>query len=232
MNIPEQYATTRLNPPITIRANWKLHFLLWGGGALLLAACVFALFAGDDYKIQIVAAIGIPFFGLCLIFGGAGVWRGQKRGLVAFSEQGIWLSALGVEFPWKIVGPAWVMHIKHAGGESHEVFFVVRNVSLHTSELDFVGKLFLRIAKKSLSVGKGGVVDWGLNAFLSLGGDSHSFDELASNMEEMRDRMSNDDDAFAMSIPTPYRIGVPPEQIVALINSEILLRANDHGGTV
>lgn len=65
MTLVEQYKQHGLRPPITVKAGFAYHALLWGGGGFLVLGCLAAL-ASNEPHIQFVGAFGILFFGAAL----------------------------------------------------------------------------------------------------------------------------------------------------------------------
>lgn len=215
----EQYQTHGLSRPISIWPSWKIHLLAWGGGAFLIFGCFIAL-ADDDLKIKFIGGFGAIFFGIALTLIAGGLIRGRTKGVIEFSTSGMWVSTLGITLPWSSIGPAWVNTTTHAGGKTDDVVFIVRDIDTHAKSLDLLAAFHLRLLKRSLDVGKGGLIDFGLKLVLHAADASGEFKRLQEQMEYARTKAESDSSAILLNIPTPFRIGITPQSLVAILNAE------------
>jgi len=210
----EQYQTHGLSSPISIRPSWKMHLLVWGGGAFLIVSGVLALGA-DDLKTRFIAGFAIVFFGCALIVFASGLIRGRAKGHVEFSTRGMWISTLEITLPWRSIGPAWV----NASGKTDDVVFIVRGIDTYAKNLDPLAALNLRLLKRTFDVGKGGLMDFGLSLVL-LAVDAGEFKKIQEQMEYARTKAASDPSAILLNIPVPFRIGIVPQSLVAILNAE------------
>lgn len=217
MNLTDRYAKQGLAEPITIRPTLMMHLLIWGGGAFLIVGGGLALISGDPKNV-LFGVVGILFFGAALTFFGGAILRGRKRGLVEFSKSGLWLSTIAAHIPWEDIGPAWVNTTRHAGGKTDDVVFIARRVDMHVTDPDWLARLHLKLMRKSLEVGKGGAIDFGLKLLFQQVDSEQSYEEMVAQLEHARAQANNDPRAALLNIPVPFRLGVSPHDLVALIN--------------
>jgi len=196
-----------------------MYLLVWGGGAFLIFGCFVAL-GEANLMTKFIGGFGIIFFGISLTLIASGLIRGHSKGLVEFSKRGMWISTLGITLPWHSIGPAWVNTTKHAGGKTDDVVFIVRDINTYAKNLDPLAALHLRLLKCTLDVGKGGLIDFGLKFVLHAADASGEFKKLQEQMEYARTKAASDSSAILMNIPVPFRIGISPQSLVALLNSE------------
>jgi hypothetical protein len=212
----EQYQTHGLSSPISIRPSWKMHLLVWGGGPLLFFASVAALLGANGLKARFLGGFGIVFFGFALILFASALIRGRTKGLVEFSTRGMWISTLGITLPWRSIGPAWVNTTK----KTDEVVFIVRGIDQYAKNLDPLAALHLRLLKRTLDVGKGGLIDFGIKRVLQAAGAGGDFKKIQEQMEYARTQAASDSSAILLNIPVPFRIGIAPQSLVAILNAE------------
>lgn len=224
MEITERYQKNGLAEPIAIRPTIMMHLLIWGGGAFLLVGSGLALMSGDVVTI-VIGLVGIVFFGAALIFIGGAMLRGRKRGLVEFSHSGLWLSSIAACIPWEDIGPAWVNTTSHAGGKTDDVVFIARRINKHVVNPDWLARLHLKLMRKSLQIEKGTAIDFGLKMLFQQADSAHSYDEMHSQLEHARAQANNDPSAALLNIPVPFRLGVSPHGLTAIIN-ECSLKAS------
>ena len=211
----EEYQTHGLSSPISIRPSWKMHLLVWGGGAFLILGGVLALGA-DHLKTRFIGGFSIVFFGFALIVFASGLIRGRTKGLVEFSTRGMWISTLGITLPRRSIGPAWV----NTTGKTDDVVFIVRGIDTYAKNLDPLATLHLRLLKRTLDVGKGGLIDFGLKLVLHAADARGEFKKLQEQMEYARTKAASDPSAILLNIPVPFGIGIAPQSLVAILNVE------------
>jgi hypothetical protein len=212
----EQYQTHGLSSPISIWPSWKMHLLVWGGGPLLFIASVAALLGANGLKARFLGGFGIVFFGFALILFASALIRGRAKGLVEFSTRGMWISTLGITLPWRSIGPAWVNTTK----KTDEVVFIVRGIDKYAKNLDPLAALHLRLLKRTLDVGKGGLIDFGIKRVLQAAGAGGEFKKIQSQFEYARTQAASDSSAILLNIPVPFRTGIAPQSLVAILNAE------------
>jgi hypothetical protein len=210
----EQYQTHGLSSPISIWPSWKMHLLVWGGGAFLIFGCVAALLGADGLKARFMGGFGIVFFGFALILIASGLIRGRTKGLVEFSTRGMWISTLGITLPWRSIGPAWVNTTK----KTDEVVFIVRGIDAYAKNLDPLAALYLRLLKRTLAVGKGSLIDFGLELFV-LWDAGDEFKKLQEQLEYARTQAASDSSAILLNIPI-LNGRIAPQSLVAILNAE------------
>ncbi len=216
----EQYEKHGLSQPIRIKPSLKMHALLWGGGLFLLIGCFLAL-SDDDFKMQLIGVGGGIFFGFALTLFASALSRSKSKGLVEFSEDGLWLSSLGTTLPWHSIGPAWINTTKHAGGKTDDVVFIAKGIDRYTSDVDFFSGIHLKLMKRTLDLGKGGAIDFGLETLFNLSDDKDSFNDLTTQIEYARNQAQSDPSAILLNIPVPFRMGINPNELVAILNNEL-----------
>lgn len=209
----EQYQTHGLSNPISIWPSWKMHLLVWGGGAFLIFGGALALGA-DHLKTRFIAGFGILFFGFALIVFASGLIRGRTKGLVEFSTRGMWISILGITLPWRSIGPAWVNTTKQV-----DVVFIVRGIDTYAKNLDPLAAFYLRLLKRPFHIRKGGRIDFGLSLVL-LALDAGEFKKIEEEMEYARTKAASDPSVILLNIPAPFRTGIAPQSLVAILNAE------------
>lgn len=212
----EQYETHGLSSPISIWPSWKMRLLVWGGGPLLVFASAAALLGPNGLKARFLGGFGIVFFGFACILFASALIRGRAKGLVEFSTRGMWISTLGITLPWRSIGPAWV----NTTNKTDEVVFIVRGIDTYARNLDPLAALHLRLLKRTLDVGKGGVIDFGIKRVLGAAGAGGEFKKVQEQMEYARTQAASDSSAILLNIPVPFRIGIAPQSLVAILNAE------------
>lgn len=215
----EQYKRRGLAHPIKIRPSLKMHMLVWGGGPLLLGGSVMMLLS-SELMTQLIGLLGLIFFGSAIIIIASAVISSRQKGLVEFSQDGLWLSTLRTTLPWQSIGPAWIHTTAHEGGTTNDVVFIAKGVDRYSSELSLIPRIHLKLMKRTLKVGTGGVIDAGLEVLFELLGNEEAFDELSDQMADARDAAQHDQTAILLNIPVPFRLGIDPKELVAIINSE------------
>src|SRR4029077_4983956 len=209
----EQYETHGLSRPISIWPSWKMRLLVWGGGPLLVFASVAALLGANGLKARFLGGFGIVFFGLASILFASALIRGRAKGLVEFSTRGMWISTLGITLPWRSIGPAWVNTTK----KTDEVVFIVRGIDEYAKNLDALAALHLRLLKRTLDVGKGGLIDFGIKRALQVAGAGDEFKKIQEQLEYARTQAASDSSAILLNIPVPFRIGIAPQSLVTIL---------------
>ena len=195
-----------------------------------MGSAFFALTEGD-IEMQLFGGFGLLFFGFGLFIFACALLRSRSRGLVQFSQEGLWLANLGVTLPWTSIGPAWVLTTKHSGGKTDDVVFIAHDLDSYTRDVDLVSRLHLRLMKRTLDVGKGGVLDFGLELLFSAADEEGSLGEVMEQMEHARDQAGSDPSAVLLNIPVPFRLGIPPRDLVAILNSELSKRSEANLGS-
>lgn len=219
----EQYRRFGLEKAITIKPGIRFHFLLWGGGSFLILGCIIAMAEGNILE-QLIGAFGIVFLGLALGIMFFALIKSGSRGLLEISNQGIYMSHIGVVLPWEDLGPAWLSVIKHQGGRTKDVGFVLRNVSKHTAKMGSLGRMLMGFSKKVSHSESGGLVDWGFKALLFAADANDMNDQLAAELARIRNSVMNEPTSTVFNIPVPLRFGISAEDLVAIINYEVALR--------
>lgn len=218
----EQFRKHGLARPIRARAgilSW-LFFIL--GAPFLVGGSLFALVKGGLFE-QAVGAFGLVFFGFgFLIYAGLLV-RSRSRGMLAFSEHGIFHSLYGLEIEWRDVGPAWIYEVAAAGSHHSDVMFVLRNTSKYRRQLGTLGKFLFAVMDRQASSRRGGVLETGIKAFGAFAGGA----DVGNTLEEMRQRLAQEDDATALGIPRIIRLGLSNEDVTEIINTTILQRGTN-----
>ena len=223
MKVIDQYRRFGLTKPIALRPGLRIHLLLWGGGGFLLSASVVAMREGDPIQ-RAIGAFGALFFGGALAVLIYALANSGQRGLCEISSQGIYMSHIGTTLPWADIGPAWCSVTKHAGGTTKDVVFVLRNASRHSLRMSAVGRILLRLSRRVAHSSPGGGVDWGMRAFMTLTDADESYDQFAGEMERIRRMIQSEPDSTVFNIPVPLRLGVPVEDLIAIINREVASR--------
>jgi hypothetical protein len=219
----EQYKRYGLEKPITIRPGLRFHLLLWGGGSFLILGSIAGL-ASSDLQNKLIGAFGLIFFGLALSMMVLALVKSGSRGLMQISKEGIYMSHLGVLLPWKDIGPAWCSVTKHQGMKIKDVAFLLRNVSQHTARMEKLGKLSVGISKRMAHSKPGGLVEWGLKAFMFVAdADDDIQDQLKDLLAKLRETVANESDSTVFNIPTALRFGIAAEDLLAIINHEVAL---------
>ncbi|WP_299011913.1 hypothetical protein [uncultured Shewanella sp.] len=226
MDFINQYQQQGLTKPISIKPTLKMHALLWGGGAFLLAGCGVALLS-EELKTQLIGLGGGLFFGFAIIICVSALLRSHSRGLVEFSQDGLWLSTLGVTLPWHSLGPAWVNVTKHDGGKTKDVVFIVKDIDRYITNLSFIPRIHLRLLKRTLDIGKGGSIDLGLEALFHFLDEKSAFKKLTHQLEYARDQAQSNPSVILLNIPVPFRLGINPQSLVAIINVEVSKQTMD-----
>lgn len=219
----EQYQRFGLERPITFGPGAGFHLLLWGGGSFLILGCIVAMAKGDIFE-QFIGAFGLVFFGFALGIMIFALLKSGGRGLFQISNQGIYMSHIGVVLPWEDIGPAWCSLIKHQGGKTKDVVFLLRNVSRHTTRMGKTGRMLIGLSKKVSHSAPGSLVDWGLKAFFFAADADDAYDQLAVELDWMRNSVMNESDSTVFNVPVPLRFGISAEDLVAIINHEVALR--------
>ena len=217
----EQYQTHGLSSPISIWPSWKMQLLVWGGGPLLFFASVAALLGANGLKTRFLGGFGIVFFGFALILFASALIRGRTKGLVEFSTRGMWISTVGFTLTWRSIGPPWVNTTK----KTDEVVFIVRGIDTYAKNLDPLAALHLRLLKRTLDVGKGGLIDFGIKRVLQAAGAGGEFKKIQEQLEYARTQAASDSSAILLNIPVPFRIGIAPQSLVAILNAEFVKHA-------
>lgn len=224
MTAIEQYRREGLSRPIRLRAGLAFRLFFWWGGAFLMAGSILAMVEGEPLD-QMIGLIGFLFFGLCLSILALAWFRGRRRGLVELSEQGLYLSHLGVVLPWEDIGPAWIHTVHQRGFALKDVTFILGNASRHHDRMDAVGRLLFRISRAVSTSRPGGAVDWGLRAvLLAMEAGSGSHRQMGEALEMMRRAGSEKPDTIVFNVPMVLRFGVSAEDMLAIINAEVLAR--------
>ena len=222
----EQYRRLGLEKPITIRPGLRFHLLLWGGGSFLILGSIAGL-ASSDLQGKLIGAFGLIFFGLALSMMVLALVKSGSRGLLQISKEGIYMSHLGVLLPWEDIGPAWCSVTKHQGMKIKDVAFLLRNVSQHTARMEKLGKLSVGLSKRMAHSKPGGLVEWGLKAFMfAADADDDIQDQLKEVLAKLRETVANEPDSTVFNIPVPFRFGIAAEDLLAIINHEV---ARQHG---
>ncbi|ASA54635.1 hypothetical protein [Vibrio gazogenes] len=221
MNPYEQYKKNGLSKPIALKPTLKMHLLVWGGGLFLILCCFQAL-RDNDIKMNLIGILGMVFSGFALALFVSVLFRGRDKGLVEFSENGLWLSSIGITLPWHAIGPAWINTTSHDGGKTDETVFIVKGIDNYTSDVGLFSRIFIKLLKRTLNIGKEGGIDFGLDSLLYLLDSRESFDEIAEQMAFVRQQTGDDPSAILLNIPAPFRVGISSNELVAIINSEVL----------
>jgi hypothetical protein len=215
----EQFRKNGLDQPIRARAgilSW-LFFIL--GGPFLVGGSLLALVTGNLFE-QAVGAFGLVFFGFgFLIYAGLLV-RSRSRGMLAFSESGIYHALYGLEIDWRDVGPAWTYQVAAAGSHHSDVMFILRNASKYRRQLGPLGKFLFAVMDRQASSRRGGALETGIHALGAFAGGA----DIGNALEEMRQRLAQEDDAIALGIPRIIRFGLSNEDVTEIVNTTILQR--------
>ena len=204
--------------------SWLFLFL---GAPFLLGGSFLALISGGLIE-TLAGLIGLPFFGFCFLIYLMVLLRSGKRGLLEFSEQGLYHGLYRFEIPWADIGPAWIFGIRAGGGKHSDVVFILRNASKHKSQLGTVERFLFGIMNRQSHSKKSGALDKGMTAFGLLFGDLDAGSSTTNALQEKRDRLQGDDDAVVLGIPRLIRFGLSNEDTVEIINT-VLMR---HQSTV
>lgn len=224
MKAIEQYRRDGLSRPIRLRAGLAFRLFFWWGGAFLMLMCVVAILDGGPVE-QVAGLFGFVFFGFCLMVLALAWFRGRRRGLVELSEQGLYLSHLGLVLPWQDIGPAWVHTIHQRGIALKDVTFILGNASRHYDRMDAVGRLLFRISRAVSTSRPGGAVDWGLRAVLAaMDAGTGAHRQIDQALEMMRRSVLDKPDTIVFNVPLVLRLGVSAEDMLAIINAEALAR--------
>jgi hypothetical protein len=223
----DQYAARGLSEPIRFRPGIGFHLLLWIGGPLLIAGCVFAIVAGDTV-LQLVGAFGVIFFGFGLFVMLQALMRSGARGLFELSAEGLYLAQYGATFAWPDLGPAWITEAT-AGKSVKDVCFVLRNAKKYVPKMGAVGKTIVAMSKTISKQQLSAPAEWGLGLLSALADIDIDAKEIGKTLAEMREHMAGEADAVVLNIPAPYRFGVPSDAFVAIINNEVEKRARSPG---
>ncbi len=223
MKAIEQFRQTGLTPPIRTRAgitSWAFFLL---GGPFLIGGSVLALLEGNILE-QVIGAFGLVFFGFCLLLYGGLLVRSGSRGMLTFTERGIYHALYGLEIDWQDVGPAWVYEVSAAGSRHADVMFILRQASLYRRQLGPIGKFLFAVMDRQAKSRKGGALEMGVRAFGTVAGGGA---DVSHALEGMRQRLEQDDDAIALGIPRIIRFGLSNDDVIEIINTTVLRRAGD-----
>jgi hypothetical protein len=215
----EQFRKHGLARPIRARAGILSWLFLILGGPFLVGGSLFALVRGGLFE-QAVGAFGLVFFGFCFLIYADLLVRSRSRGMLAFSERGIYHALYGLELDWSDVGPAWIYQVAAAGSHHGDVMFVLRNASKYRRQLGSLGKFLFSVMVRQASSRRGGALETGLKAFGAFAGGA----DVGNALEEMRQRLAQEDDAIALGIPRIIRFGLSNEDVTEIINTTILQR--------
>lgn len=220
----QQYHDSGFTPPIRIEAGWKLALLFWLGGPFLIAGCYVAVTRGGVFGI-LVGAFGLVFFGVALLAIGVALWRSRRRGLIEMNPDGLYLAHIGLELPWRDLGPAWVHTTRHGRQKTEEVCYVLRNAKAHKARADFVGRGLIELARRASATRPEGGVEWGLAGLLTVSGaGEETLEDITRWLENARLVLAEDPDAMLFSIPTPFTNGASSEDLAAIINLQTVAR--------
>lgn len=219
----EQFRQHGLAQPIRTKPRIMAWLFLLLGAPFLVGGAVLALITGNLFE-QAVGGFGLVFFGLCFLLYAAILLRSGRRGMLEFSRDGIYHSLYGLEIAWRDVGPAWVYGVTAAGASHRDVMFILRRASHYKKKLGWVGKRLFSIMERQAKSQRGGALETGIQAIGLLGGRA----DVSGALEEMRQRVANEDDAVALGIPRIIRFELSDNEIVEIVNSVILERSDQN----
>ena len=210
-----------LTPPIRTKPGmWSWLFLLLGA-PFLLGGSFLALVSGGPIEF-LAGLIGLPFFGFCFFVYLVVLLRAGRRGLLEFSAEGLYHGFYRLEIPWADIGPAWIFGVHAGGGKHSDVVFILRNAAKYESQLGTIERFLFGIMARQGRSKKGGALDKGMTAFGLVFGDLSAGSSTTSALQEMRDRLQDDDDAIVLGIPRLIRFGLSNEDTVEIINTVVM----------
>ena len=148
--------------------------------------------------------------------------RSWRRGLLEFSNRGIYHGLYRLDLAWMDIGPAWIYSMQ-AGGRMHEdVLFVLRNASKYKPALGKIERLLFEIMERQGRSPSGGALDSSLRTFSLVYGQPRAGEDTIDALDEMRSRLGSQPDAIVLPIPRIMRFGLSNENTVEIINAVVL----------
>ena len=224
----EQFREHGLSRPIRIGPGLRSYLFLLLGGPFLVGGSVLALMQGGPV-VFLAGLIGLPFFGFAFLIYLIVLVRSQRRGLLEFSNRGIYHALYRLDLAWSDIGPAWIFSV-HAGGRVHaDVLLMLRNVSKFRPALGTLERFLFAIMERQGRSASGGALDSGMKAFGLVFGEAQGSQDAVGALADMRRRLSNEPDAIVLPIPRIIRFGLSNEDTIEIINTVVArLARGDH----
>ena len=214
----QEFRRNGLVRPIRTKPGIRSWLFLLFGAPFLIGGSFLALTDGGPIEF-LAGVIGLPFFGIGFLIYLAVLLRAGKRGLLEFSDQGIYHALYGIEIPWADMGPAWIYGIRAGGVDHSDVLFILRNASRYRRQLGSIGRFLFGIMECQGRSKPGGALEKGVAAFGMVFGEAKAGSETAAVLQEMRDRLSVEQDTIVLGIPRIIRFGLSNEDTVEIINT-------------
>ena len=151
--------------------------------------------------------------------------RSRRRGLIEFSNRGIYHALYRLDLAWSDIGPAWTYALR-AGGRMHEdVLFILRNASNYKPALGKIERILFAIMERQGRSASGGALDSALRSFTAIFGEAGAGSDTVGVLNEMRRRLSREPDAVVLSIPSLIRPGLSNADTVEIVNTVVVYLA-------
>lgn len=217
----QQFRQYGLAEPIRAKPGiWAWLFLIFGG-LFLVGGSLLALLEGGPFEF-LIGLIGLPFFGLAFLIYANTLIRSGQRGLVEFSEQGIYHGLYDIEVPWADIGPAWIFGIQVGMASNRDVLFILRNAPKYKAQLGSIERFLFTIMERQGRSQSGGALDMGMKTFGLVFGEADAGSDTVNALQEMRDRLKDDPNAAVLGIPRIIRFGLSNDDTVEIINTMVM----------
>lgn len=223
----QKFRQNGLAQPIRTRPGLLSWLFLLLGAPFLIGGSIFALTVGGPIE-MLAGLIGLPFFGFGFLIYLVALLRARRRGMLEFSDRGIYHGLYGLEIPWTDVGPAWIFAVRAGGSEHRDVVFILRNASKHKSQLGSIERFHFGINERQSRSKSGGALDTGMKAFGLIFRDPDAGSSAVSFLEDMRNRLADDDNSIMLGIPRIIRFGLSNEDTVEIINTVLIANQDLH----
>jgi hypothetical protein len=216
----QEFRRNGLVRPVRAKPGLRSWLFLLFGAPFLIGGSFLALTDGGPIEF-LAGLIGLPFFGIGFLIYLIVLLRAGKRGLLEFSERGIYHALYGIEIPWADIGPAWIFGVRAGGADHSDVLFIVRNASRYRRQLGSIGRILFGMMERQGRSKPGGALEKGMAAFGMVFGETKAGSETAAVLREMRDRLHGEPDTIVLGIPRIIRFGLSNEDTVEIINATL-----------
>jgi len=220
----EQFRSHGLGSPICIKPGLRSYLFLLFVGPLLIAGSILALAKGGPLPF-LAGLIGLPLSAFAFLLYLVVLLRSRRRGLIEFSNRGIYHALYRLDLAWSDIGPAWTYSLR-AGGRMHEdVLFILRNASNYKPALGKIERILFAIMERQGRSASGGALDSALRSFTAIFGEAGAGSDTVGVLNEMRRRLSREPDAVVLSIPSLIRPGLSNADTVEIVNTVVVYLA-------
>lgn len=216
----DQYRGRGLSEPICCRPGTGRTLLVIGSLFVIVGLSVVILPFASPFDLPLLI-IG-PFLLLGILYAQLKAFlRCRRKGLLAFSDAGIYSSILDIEFSWDDIGPAWVERVDAGWGLStSHVMFVVCSASSYKSQLRGTDRLQFRLAERRartrMTKGRRRVI----RAFAWLYKQPFAAEDYLNREDKLHQKIEGKHDAIAVCIPPSHRPGLTADEVIEIIETE------------